>query len=127
NELLPSYKRKVKKEVQESENKRYDEEIAKEKVKLQEHFNNVLEAQKMALNEKLLKNQEENNKKYQEKAKKLNDSFKRQVKFENDIVNLHERLTADIYELPQMGGKYNIPYATKEMLLRSEERRLGKN
>jgi len=117
NELLPSYKRKVKKEVQESENKRYDEEIAKEKVKLQEHFNNVLEAQKMALNEKLLKNQEENNKKYQEKAKKLNDSFKRQVKFANDIVNLHESLTADIYELPQMGGKYNIPYATKEMLL----------
>lgn len=117
NELLPSYKSKVKKEVQESENKRYDEEIAKEKVKLQEHFNNALESEKRANMERLKQLRERDIKKVKNHVEKLNKAHEEKVGLADKIISVHERLAMDVYELPQMGGKYNIPHATKEMLL----------
>lgn len=116
NELLPSYKSKVKKEVQESENKRYDEEIAKEKVKLQEHFNNALESEKTANMERLKQLRERDIKKVKNHVEKLNKAHEEKVGLADKIISVHERLALDVYELPQT-GKYNIPYQTKTMLL----------
>lgn len=116
NELLPSYKSKVKKEVQESENKRYDEEIAKEKVKLQEHFNNALESEKRANVEHLKQLREEDKRKVKNHVNKLNKVLKEKMSLADKIIDVHDRLAMDVYELPQTGAN-SIQYATQAMLL----------
>lgn len=116
NEFLPSYKSKVKKEVQESENKRYTEEIAKEKVKLQEHFNNALESEKRANMERLKQLRERDIQKVKNHVAKLNKAHEEKVGLADKIISVHERLAMDVYELPQT-GKYSIPYQTQSMLI----------
>lgn len=116
NELLPSYKRKVKKEVQESENKRYDEEIEKEKVNLQESFKNALESEKRANAERLKQLRERDAKKVKSHVAKLNKAFKEKVSLADKVISVHERLAMDVYELPRT-GKYSISYETQSMLI----------
>lgn len=116
NELLPSYKSNVKKEVQESENKRYDEEIEKEKVNLQESFKNALESEKRANAERLKQLRERDAKKVKSHVAKLNKAFKEKVSLADKVISVHERLAMDVYELSQT-GRYSIPYQTQSMLI----------